>query len=207
MREYIEQATQDIAVGLDPDVVINALLLEKSIWRPHSRVDVPLLGRKKIPGGLTGLGATAYGAYKGYKASKEAKKKGLKGKEKAKHIAKGALKGAARGAVAGYGAQLAQRRLRSKLAKQRHAGRRSESYWTTLKTKKGDDYYRGSGVVKKGASEAAKEAARKKARTTSRKVRHKGEREKKTREAEALLGMGAEGLALGAFKRSTSRKK
>lgn len=209
MREYIEQATYDISVGLDPDVVINALLLEKSVWKPSNRVDVPFLGRKKIPGGLTGLGAAAYGAYKGHKAHKEAKAQGLKGKEKAKHVAKGVVKGAAKGAVAGYGAQLAQRASRASQAKGKHTERRTSSFWVTAKTDEGKKYYRGTGVLKKtgdvAKDAAAKEAALKKAQEVSKKVRRRGERQSNVHKTKEHISQGALGLASAALRRARGK--
>jgi len=176
MREYLEQATQDIAVGLDPDVVINALLVEKSPWRP---------------GKLTGLGAAAYGAYKGYKANKEAKEKGLKGKERAKHVAKAAAVGAAKGAATGYGVQIAYRSYKSSAARKRHHERRKGSFWTSAKTgKKGEGatYYRGTGKLNT-ASEKATQRAKEKAIETARKIRRRARRQSKV---EGTMGAASE---------------
>lgn len=109
MREYLEKATQDIAFGLDPDVVIDVLLVEKSMWKPKA--------------GYVGGGAAAAAAIQGGLAHLDAKNKGLKGKERTKHIAKAAAKGAVKGAVTGYAGQLLARGGHSLAAERRHIRR------------------------------------------------------------------------------------
>lgn len=178
MREYLEQATHDIACGFDPDVVINTLLVEKSIWSPsgHARLPKWAGGSRRIPGGLAAAGAVTGAALKGYLANKEAKKKGLKGKDKLKHVAKGAAKGAAIGAVSGYGAKLAGRAAASHEAAGRHLKRRSKSFWVKLAK---DPKYR----------ESTKDITRTVKQT--HKVRRRAERVLKTREAKTNLSIAA----------------
>ncbi len=105
---------------------IGSLLRKGSVYRPSSRVTIPLswVGGKdirlKVPGGYTGMGALAGAGIKGYLAHRRAKKAGLKGLAYSKHVGKHILKGAATGAVTGYAQQLSDRTSRAQAAKVRH---------------------------------------------------------------------------------------
>ncbi len=128
----IDLAVVDILNGNKADAVIEKLLDEKSMWVPSGKIDIPFKVHPiRVPGGLTGIGAVVGGAYKGYRAHKRAKARGLRGKESAKEIAKEILKGAAGGAVAGYAAQLGQRVARSKKTQLRHLKRRAYKAYRT----------------------------------------------------------------------------
>ena len=127
MKEHLSSAATAISNGSSVSDVVEELLSErmgKSVYRPTSRVSVPLpWGTKelRIPGGLTGLGAAAGGSYLAYKAHKRAKEARLKGRAYAKYVGKHALKGAASGALSGYIVQLGQRAGFSRRAGIRHA--------------------------------------------------------------------------------------